>query len=274
MGRRRILRNSLDTDGYWADMSSSERVDVQRWWRRSVSRWVFSITIVIVALLAATGGWFGYSLWQSQANVPDVVERVTKSTFAVYCGDVMGTGVALNIPKPEGVKTVIISAAHIFSQCDEGTQVKVQYEGREYQGTLAAKDPQTWKDVAPENRVDLAKITLTAEFPALDPAPEARVGDWAVIIGNPLGRDNYATLGIVSAVHEKYYETDAAANEGNSGGPMVNNQGQVLGIVSSGQLKGSESGGVQDANGMVQVMRLSNACGRLFVSGPGCPFTN
>ena len=271
---RRILRNSLDSDGYWSDISSSERVDVQRWWRRSVSRWVFGLTTFVLVAILAFGGWQGFLVWQAQPNVPDVVEKVSKSTFVVYCGNAMGTGVAVDIPKPDGVKTVVLSAAHVFSGCAEATKVDVEYQGRKYQGTLVAKDPEVWKGSDPENRVDLARIDLTAEFPALEPAPQSRIGGWAIIIGNPLGRENYATFGIVSAVHEKYYETDAAANEGNSGGPMVDNFGRVLGIVSSGQLKDTAMGDAQDANGMVQVMRLSNACGRLFPAGPGCPFGN
>ena len=274
MGMRRILRNSLDSDGYWADISSSERVDVTRWYRRSVSRWVFGLTTLVLLAIIGFGGWQGYLMWQAQPNVPIVVEKVMKSTFVVYCGNAQGTGVAVDIPKPNGIKTVIISAAHVFSDCEEASKVDVEYQGRKYQGTLVAKDPQTWKGSDPENRVDLARIDLTAEFPALQPAPQAQIGGWAIIVGNPLGRENYATFGIVSAVHEKYYETDAAANEGNSGGPLVDNFGRVLGVVSSGQLKDSASGGLQDANGMTQVMRLSNACGRLFAAGPGCPFSN
>jgi S1-C subfamily serine protease len=264
----------LDSDGFWADISSSERVDVQRWWRRSVSRWAFGLTTFVLVAAIAFGGWQGFLVWQAQPNVPEVVEKVSKSTFVVYCGNAMGTGVAVDIPKPDGVKTIVLSAAHVFSGCAEASKVDVEYQGRKYQGTLVAKDPEVWKGSDPENRVDLARIDLSAEFPALKPAPQARIGGWAIIIGNPLGRENYATFGIVSAVHEKYYETDAAANEGNSGGPLVDNFGRVLGIVSSGQLKDTAMGDAQDANGMVQVMRLSNACGRLFAAGPGCPFSD
>jgi hypothetical protein len=99
------------------------------------------------------------------------------------------------------------------------------------------------------------------------------MGDWAIIVGNPLDRTNYATLGIISAVNDRYYETDAAANEGNSGGPMVDSKGRVLGIVSSYWLKEGVDGDLVAADGMVQVMRLSQACGTLFPSA-ACPFTD
>jgi hypothetical protein len=99
------------------------------------------------------------------------------------------------------------------------------------------------------------------------------MGDWAIVVGNPLDRTNYATLGIISAVKDRYYETDAAANEGNSGGPMVDSKGRVLGIVSSYQLKEGVDQTVVAADGMVQVMRLSQACGTLFPTG-ACPFSD
>jgi len=67
-----------------------------------------------------------------------------------------------------------------------------------------------------------------------------RPGEWAIAIGNPLGLDNTVTLGIVSATARTdalgggqrvaYIQTDAAVNPGNSGGPLINDRGQVIGI--------------------------------------------
>jgi S1-C subfamily serine protease len=67
-----------------------------------------------------------------------------------------------------------------------------------------------------------------------------RPGQWAIAIGNPLGLDNTVTAGIISAVHRTnaigagqrvpYLQTDAAVNPGNSGGPLINDRGQVIGI--------------------------------------------
>jgi S1-C subfamily serine protease len=67
-----------------------------------------------------------------------------------------------------------------------------------------------------------------------------RPGEWAIAIGNPLGLDNTVTAGIISAVQRTnavgegqrvpYLQTDAAVNPGNSGGPLINDRGQVIGI--------------------------------------------
>ncbi len=71
---------------------------------------------------------------------------------------------------------------------------------------------------------------------------EVRPGDWAIVIGNPLGYDHTVTLGIVSAIHRsliglnahvELIQTDAAINPGNSGGPLLNIHGQIIGLASA-----------------------------------------
>jgi S1-C subfamily serine protease len=67
-----------------------------------------------------------------------------------------------------------------------------------------------------------------------------RPGEWAIAIGNPLGLDNTVTAGIISAIQRTnalgegqrvpYLQTDAAVNPGNSGGPLINDRGEVIGI--------------------------------------------
>lgn len=258
----------------WGDLSVLEAEDTQRWFRRALSRWVFSLTIVVAVLTTAVMGFFLYRVVDAQPNTPEVTAKVQDSTVAVFCGDSQGTGVAMDIPKPDGIKTIIISAAHVFDQCDEGSDIKIEYQGRPLKGILVAKEPDVSDPMAePGLSTDLARIDLRAFIPSLSPAPKADMGDWAIILGNPLDRTNYATLGIISAVHDNYYETDAAANEGNSGGPLVDNKARVLGIISSYQLKEGFDQSIVQADGMVQVMRLSQACGTLFPAGD-CPFTD
>lgn len=258
----------------WGDLSVLEAEDTHRWFRRALSRWVFTFTVVIFLGITAIMGYFVFKLVDSQPNTPGVTSKVQDSTVAVFCGEAQGTGVAMEIPKPDGIKTIIISAAHVFDECAEGSDIKVEYQGRPLKGVLVAKEPDVSDPMAePGLTTDLARIDLRAHIPALSPAPKADMGDWAIILGNPLDRTNYATLGIISAVHDNYYETDAAANEGNSGGPMVDNKARVLGIVSSYQLKEGVDQSLVQADGMVQVMRLSQACGTLFPSG-NCPFSD
>lgn len=89
---------------------------------------------------------------------------------------------------------------------------------------------------------DLAvlKITRPEPFPFVrfGDSSEARVGDWVIAIGNPFGLGGTVTSGIVSSVlrnvgsgaYDRYIQTDAAINRGNSGGPLFDMQGNVIGI--------------------------------------------
>ncbi|WP_419809852.1 Do family serine endopeptidase [Sphingomonas sp.] len=114
---------------------------------------------------------------------------------------------------------------------------------REYVARLVGRDPDS----------DLALLKITAPGPLpfvrFGDSTRARVGDWVVAIGNPFGLGGTVTAGIVSALHrstglgayDQFIQTDAAINQGNSGGPMFNLQGDVIGINS--QILGNQSGG-------------------------------
>jgi putative serine protease PepD len=119
-------------------------------------------------------------------------------------------------------------------------------------------DGSTWKAtvVGSDTSSDLAVLKISAPAAKLTPlvladSSAVQVGDGVVAIGNPFGLDGTVTSGIVSAVDreisapdgtpiEGAIQTDAAINHGNSGGPLLNLQGKVVGITSQIQ---SESGG-------------------------------
>ncbi len=110
----------------------------------------------------------------------------------------------------------------------------------EYVARLVGRDPDS----------DLAVLKIEARnlpHVSFGDSTNARVGDWVIAIGNPLGLGGTVTSGIVSALYrnvgpagvgqggafDRYIQTDAAINQGNSGGPLFNMQGQVIGINSS-----------------------------------------
>ena len=106
----------------------------------------------------------------------------------------------------------------------------------EYEATLIGRDPKT----------DIAVIKIEADKEKLTPAvlgdsESLRVGDWIIAIGNPFGLEHTVTSGIVSAKgrfigqgsYDDFIQTDAAINPGNSGGPLVNLDGEVVGINSA-----------------------------------------
>lgn len=106
-------------------------------------------------------------------------------------------------------------------------------DGTEYPAKLIGKDAAS----------DLAVLKISSAKPLpfvkFGNSRNARVGDWVIAIGNPFGLGGTVTAGIISAVYrntgtgsayDRYLQTDAAINRGNSGGPMFDMKGQVIGI--------------------------------------------
>ena len=118
---------------------------------------------------------------------------------------------------------------HVVSGMD---RVKVRVNGKEVEAKIIGTDPLT--DLA------LLKIESSAKFePAyLGDSNKVRVGDWAVAIGNPFGLDRTFTVGVISAsvrqgvdqIGNAHIQTDASINPGNSGGPLINLDGEVIGV--------------------------------------------
>lgn len=136
------------------------------------------------------------------------------------------------IISPDGY---IVTNNHVI---EGATRVQVQYgdEGRIATAKVVGTDPPT--DLA------LLKIDVDGALPTvpLGDSTQIRVGDWALAIGNPLQFENTLTVGVISAKNrslgisattqsfENFIQTDAAINFGNSGGPLLNINGEAVGI--------------------------------------------
>jgi serine protease Do len=124
----------------------------------------------------------------------------------------------------------IVTNNHVIEGAEEIT-VRTQ-DNTEYKAKLIGHDPKT--DLA------LLKIESPTPLPFVDwgDSDKARIGDWVVAIGNPFGLGGTVTAGIVSArqrdinagPYDDFIQTDAAINRGNSGGPMFDMDGKVIGI--------------------------------------------
>jgi serine protease Do len=124
----------------------------------------------------------------------------------------------------------IVTNNHVAGGADEIT-VTLQ-DGRKFEATLVGSDSRT--DLA------LLKVDTGSNLPyvAFGDSDEARVGDWVVAIGNPFGLGGSATAGIISArgrdirsgPYDDYLQLDAPINSGNSGGPVFNVAGEVVGV--------------------------------------------
>ncbi len=127
-------------------------------------------------------------------------------------------------------KSYILTNNHVV---DGASSIRVKFQdGREFQASVKGADPQS----------DIAVLEIkTADSPQarLGDSSSLEVGEWVVAIGNPFGLNNTLTVGVVSATgrttlgindYEDFIQTDAAINPGNSGGPLVNLDGEVVGI--------------------------------------------
>jgi len=141
-------------------------------------------------------------------------------------------------PQQQGVGSgfVISSDGYILTNnhvVDEANQIKIKLaDGKEYDAKVVGRDPKT--DLA------LLKAEGASNLQPLQlgDSDSLRVGSWVVAIGSPFGLEQTVTAGIVSAKgrvigsgpYDNFIQTDASINPGNSGGPLLNTEGQVVGI--------------------------------------------
>ncbi|MCX5892390.1 MAG: DegQ family serine endoprotease [Deltaproteobacteria bacterium] len=137
-------------------------------------------------------------------------------------------------------KGYIITNNHVVEGADKIT-VKL-IGGKEYKATIKGRDPKT--DLALIHITDPPADLVSLKLGDSDPV---RVGDWVMAVGNPFGLSHTVTQGIISAKgrvigagpYDNFLQTDASINPGNSGGPLLNLNGDVVGIntaiLSSGQ---------------------------------------
>lgn len=123
----------------------------------------------------------------------------------------------------------IVTNNHVIEQADE---ILIEFfSGEELAAEVVGTDPNT--DIA------LLKVESDTPLPfvTFGDSDAARVGDWVMAVGNPLGQGFSVSAGIVSArnralsgTYDDYIQTDAAINRGNSGGPLFNMDGEVIGV--------------------------------------------
>jgi len=126
---------------------------------------------------------------------------------------------------------IVVTNNHVIEGADEITII--MFDQEEYKAELLGRDP----------KGDLAVLKFDPGERKISSvnwgnSDEVRVGDWSIAIGNPLGLGGTVTAGVVSAIsrdigsgpYVKFIQTDASINRGNSGGPLFNTNGEVIGI--------------------------------------------
>ncbi len=181
-------------------------------------------------------------------SFPDLVTKVNSSVVTVQVLERknMGIGNPSSFTSAEGMgsgvlvgdkRLYVLTAAHVVANA---SKIQILFANGSTIGATNRRIDRT-SDVAllqlnkPANSIPPAKIGDSEKM---------RIGDEIFIIGNPLGLEHSVSTGIISGKHSEkseqsrtklmeFFQTDASINKGNSGGPMFNMQGEVVGIVSS-----------------------------------------
>ena len=186
--------------------------------------------------------------------------RTARSRSSQSGREVRGTGSGFII-KSDGL---VMTNAHVV---DRASSVTVTLkDGREFTGRVVGEDPLT----------DVAIVKIQANnLPtvSLGNSEQIKPGEWAIAIGNPLGLDNTVTAGIISGTGRssseigapdrrvRFIQTDAANNPGNSGGPLLNQRGEVVGMNTA------IIGGAQGLGFAIPINRAQQIANQLVAKG-------
>jgi serine protease Do len=157
----------------------------------------------------------------------------------------------------------ILTNHHVIADADR-IMVRLM-DGRSLRAERVGSDPDT--DIA------LIKVTSPQPLPhaALGDSDTLRVGEWVLAIGNPLAYEHTVTVGVVSFIGRKlfdssldrYIQTDAAINFGNSGGPLINARGEVIGINAAISSRASNIGFAVPINQASEILPQLRETGRV-----------
>ncbi len=233
-----------------------------------------AVLTIAVWFLSAQGG--SSEAVYAQGEVVSTLEGV-ESPFAAVAERVMPC--VVGVSNRANTYSIVSGRTELVEQAT-GSGVVITTQGHvvtNYHVVEGASDVQVlWQDqylsaevVGVDELTDLAvlRVTENVTLPAVQmgSAEEVRVGDWAIVIGNPLGQQfaDTVTVGVISALNReledssivKMIQTDAAINSGNSGGGMFNTRGELIGIPS---LKFSSSGsrGVASIEGIAMAIPM------------------
>ncbi|MCX7956453.1 MAG: Do family serine endopeptidase [Endomicrobia bacterium] len=189
---------------------------------------VVSITTVYKYKVEVPNFYFGDPFEEFFREFFDMPQNRQKRQYREYRAEGGGTGFIIS---PDGY---ILTNEHVISNASEITViVNIDGKDKEYKGRIVGRDPKT----------DIAVIKIESKnlpYVTLGDSDKIKVGEFVIAIGSPFGLEQTVTSGIVSAIRQRvrieereyreFIQTDAAINRGNSGGPLCNIKGEVIGI--------------------------------------------
>jgi S1-C subfamily serine protease len=195
------------------------------------------------ARLSSRVGTAERTLKRRDAGIAPLAKRVLRSVFTVETDAGLGSGFVA-WQDVDGV--YVLTANHVVENAS--SSVTLTRSGHSWRGDLEAVDPAN----------DLALIRMNGRAAGAEPLWQSprreapAVGDQVLLVGSPFGLSGTVTTGVVSRVTPKVVQTDAAANPGNSGGPAVDKQGRIVGVL--------VAGGGENINFAI---RIDRACAKL-----------
>jgi S1-C subfamily serine protease len=187
----------------------------------SVASQIAKLTSQVRLLIQQVGSGTETSL------VKKLLPKSEKAVYQVTCGDSVGSGFGIDVKvhpdaKAAGYSGSVITNHHVIEDCTKkGATVKVSQNGRNLGGDV-------WRwDI----KNDLALLHTLGEVNFLKiAATKPKRGDFAMALGSPYGLEGSVSTGIISNLDDETLLTDAAVDPGNSGGPLVNDKGELVGI--------------------------------------------
>ena len=168
-------------------------------------------------------------LARKDAGIAPLAARVLKSVFTIETPDGW-LGAAFAAWRQDG-DTYFVTANHIVAHTIENNYVDVKRKGGSWAGEVMVRDTAN----------DLALVRVSGSPAGAAPLWQSphvgsppRAGDELLLVGSPYGLEGTVTTGVVSRVTSRVIQTDAAANPGNSGGPAIDQDGHVVGILVRG----------------------------------------
>ena len=231
---KKVFANKTLRDGEIVKTAAAELMTTQKSHvSKTASPQIIGVAIVILVAIAFISTRSGSNktqvteseIYRQPTNIASLIATTRAASAKLYCSDseyeYSGSGWPLNTKSlgESPPRTLIVTNFHVIEDCDAGTLTVTTGAG--------TMDAQV---IAVDIEADLATLSTNLDLKPFEVATEAPIGSWVMAVGNPMGVNSNATFGTITAQQEGYFVTDAAINKGNSGGPLFNSRGQVVGV--------------------------------------------
>jgi len=175
------------------------------------------------------------SFYNAPTDLQELLGNVRKSTVTIECKSSQGSGWVMELDSPdpdtdpEGYEidqefpVEVITNDHVIEDChDSPRKVRATANGETYDAILYSYDKKN----------DLALVAIKQDVPALELSPKPEPGWWAVAVGTPYGLEGTVSIGNIMNMEGTDVIATTPLNSGNSGGPLINSKGQVIGTNS------------------------------------------